>query len=445
MVQLKIGVIGTGYVGLVTGTCLAEIGHRVVCNDVNEDKIAGLERGQLPIYEPGLEPLVIDNADAGRLSFTTDIERTVAGADVVFIAVGTPPDEDGSADRRYVLEAAEGIGRVMTGPLVVAVKSTVPVGTCDRVRARIAAALRARGAEIEFDVVSNPEFLKEGKAVEDFMYPDRVVVGTATARARDVMGRVYAPLLGADADNLIFMTVRSSEMTKYAANVMLATRISLMNEFARICEGVGADVVDVSRGIGSDQRIGPKFLRAGIGYGGSCFPKDVQALARLAIEAGSSAEILEAVERVNRNQKMLLANRIIARFGNDLSGKRIAVWGLAFKPDTDDIREAPARTIIKRLLECGATVVAYDPIARENFERAFADQPNLHFTDDMYAACEGADALALVTEWRDFAGSDLERLGGLLREPVLFDGRNVFEPTKARGLGLEYHCIGRAA
>jgi UDPglucose 6-dehydrogenase len=441
---MRVGVIGTGYVGLVTGTCLAETGHDVVCMDVAQAKIEALLRGEMPIYEPGLEEMVRRNVRDERLQFTTDIGTTVAGAEVVFIAVGTPPDEDGSADRRYVLAAAEAIGRVATETLVVAVKSTVPVGTCDMVRDRIAEVLEQRGVDLAFAVVSNPEFLKEGKAIEDFMRPDRIVIGAPDEGSAAVMDRLYASFVR-NGHPVISMSVRSSELTKYTANVMLATRISLMNEIAQICDRVGADIMDVRRGVGTDGRIGMSFLYAGVGYGGSCFPKDVQALSRVALEAGVNSDILAAVENVNRHQKMLLANRVIAAFSGNVRGKRVAVWGIAFKPDTDDIREAPALTIIKRLTEAGATVVAYDPEATANAEKMLAGNARVSFAENPYAAAEGADALLLVTEWRVFRGIDLARVARSMKRLLLFDGRNQYEPAEVRELGFEYHCIGRGA
>jgi UDPglucose 6-dehydrogenase len=398
----------------------------------------------MPIYEPGLEELVRRNYRDGRLHFSTDMAEVVPGAEIVFIAVGTPPGEDGSADRSYVLSAARAIGEVMDGPLIVVVKSTVPVGTCDMVQRSIDKVLTRRGVAFKAEVVSNPEFLKEGKAISDFMRPDRIVVGVRSAWAREAMERLYTPFVQ-NGHPLLMMDVRSSEMTKYAANVMLATRISLMNEFARICDAVGADIMNVRKGIGTDARIGMRFLYAGVGYGGSCFPKDVKALAGLAIECGMPAEILEAVERVNRSQKMLLANRIISFFDGDVRGKHFAIWGLAFKPETDDIREAPALTIIKRLTDAGATVSAYDPEAIENVREVLKGNPNVAFASSPYEAAEGADALALVTEWGVFRSLDLRRVKALMRNPVLFDGRNQYDPAELREQGFVYHGIGRAS
>ena len=441
---MRIAVIGTGYVGLVSGTCLADLGHDVVCHDIAEAKIEMLRRGEMPIYEPGLEALVLRNQDSGRLGFTTDIEEVVHGAEVCFIAVGTPPGEDGSADRSYVLAAAEAIGQAMDGPLIVVVKSTVPVGTCDMVQRQIEEALAARGAHHPIEVISNPEFLKEGKAIEDFMSPDRIVVGVRSAWGRRVVEQMYAPFVQCGRP-LLIMDVRSSEMTKYAANVMLATRISLMNEIARICDAAGADITSVRQGIGSDRRIGMHFLHAGIGYGGSCFPKDVKALAGLAIESGCATSILDAVEQVNRGQKMLLANRIIEFFGGDVRGKRIALWGIAFKPETDDIREAPALTIIKRLTDAGAHVCAYDPEAQENAAQRLKNNRRVSFASSPLEAARGADALALVTEWSVFREADLQQVREQMRQPVLFDGRNLYQPEAVRELGFVYRSIGRTA
>ncbi len=441
--RMRVGVIGTGYVGLTTGTCLAEMGNDVVCHDVDGAKIGRLNAGEVPIYEPGLTELIGRNRHDQRLSFTTELTQAVHDTDICFIAVGTPPDEDGSADRRYVLEAAEAIARTMRGPLVVAVKSTVPVGTCDRVRQRIADVLGERGVNHAFDVVSNPEFLKEGHAVQDFMRPDRIVVGTMSEHGAAAMRSLYANFVR-NGHPLLLMDVRSAEMTKYVANVMLATRISLMNEMAQICERVGADVMHVRRGIGSDKRIGMDFLYAGVGYGGSCFPKDVKALSRLAIECDCPADILEAVERVNRYQKIVLANRLVARFGGDLRGRRFAMWGLAFKAKTDDMREAPALTIIKRLVEAGADICAYDPEAMDNARRLFGEGGAVTLADSAYAALNDADALVLATEWAQFRRPDFTRIKQLLKAPIIFDGRNQYEPEEMEALGFEYHCIGRA-
>ncbi len=441
---MKVTIIGTGYVGLVTGTCLAEMGNTVTCVDIDENKIACLNRGEMPIYEPGLEELVTRNAESGRLTFTTSLEEALPDSQVCFIAVGTPPDEDGSADRRYVLGAAKQIAELATQELVVAVKSTVPVGTCDRVKDVLDNGLKARGVDFNIHVVSNPEFLKEGMAVQDFMRPDRIVLGFSHENASQIMCKLYSGFTR-NGHPILLMSIRSSEMTKYAANAMLATRISFMNELARLCDAIGADVMDIRRGIGTDSRIGMPFLYAGIGYGGSCFPKDVKALAQVALEANCTANILEAVEQVNKHQKMFLANRIIQYFGGDLKGKRIALWGLAFKPNTDDIRESPALTIAKRLTEAGATICAFDPVAQENAKKAVAHNPKISFATGMYEAAEGADAVILATEWRQFRNPDLKRLKENMKGNVFFDGRNQFEPGEMEIAGIEYHGVGRGA
>ncbi|HZZ86360.1 MAG TPA: UDP-glucose/GDP-mannose dehydrogenase family protein [Anaeromyxobacteraceae bacterium] len=433
---MKIAVIGTGYVGLVTGTCFAESGHQVVCVDKDPRKIEILESGGLPIYEPGLDELVKRNARDGRLRFTTRIADAVPGAAVVFIAVGTPPGEDGSADLSYVLAAAEEIGRALTGYAVVVNKSTVPVGSADKVAKVIAAVTKH-----PFDVASNPEFLKEGAAVEDFMKPDRVVVGTSSERARAVMGELYAPFVRVE-QPVLFMDTRSSELTKYAANAMLATRISFMNDVAALCERLGADVDAVRRGMGSDRRIGFPFLFPGVGYGGSCFPKDVRALLSMGRGVGLDFDLLRAVERVNEKQKHLLLEKAQKHFGA-LAGKQFAVWGLAFKPRTDDMREAPSITLIEGLTGAGATVRAHDPVAAETARQAIG--PHVALADDAYAAAEGADALFLVTEWSEFRMPDLERLKRIMRQPVLFDGRNVWDAARVRAAGFTYYGVGRGA
>ena len=439
---MRITVIGTGYVGLVTGTCLADMGNEVTCQDIDAAKIDKLSRGETPIYEPGLAELVVRNHKAGRLRFTTRLEDALAHAEICFIAVGTPPDEDGSADRRHVFSVAKAIADYQERSLTVVVKSTVPVGTCDQVKDVMRQRLAERGAPFEIEVVSNPEFLKEGKAIEDFMRPDRIVVGVASAAAGEEMKRLYEPFVQ-NGHPLLIMDVHSSEMTKYAANVMLATRISLMNELALVCERVGADIVEVRRGIGTDKRIGTSFLYAGAGFGGSCFPKDVKALSRMAVEADCPADILDAVDRVNRYQKMLLANRILKHFGGNAQGKRVGIWGLAFKPMTDDIREAPALVIIKRLVEAGATVRAYDPEAMPNARALLAGTPHFELVDNPYDAAEGAHALALVTEWGVFRSLDFVRVKDLMAAPILFDGRNQYPRHTMRDLGFTYHCIGR--
>ncbi|MCA7951263.1 UDP-glucose/GDP-mannose dehydrogenase family protein [Burkholderia seminalis] len=455
---MKITIIGTGYVGLVTGACLAEIGHDVFCLDVDPRKIDILNNGGMPIHEPGLLDIIARNRAAGRLRFSTDIEASVAHGEIQFIAVGTPPDEDGSADLQYVLEAARNIGRYMTGFKVIVDKSTVPVGTAQRVRGVVDEALAARGlagsVAHRFSVVSNPEFLKEGAAVEDFMRPDRIIIGvdddeTGTI-AREKMKKLYAPF-NRNHERTIYMDVRSAEFAKYAANAMLATRISFMNEMSNLADKVGADIEAVRRGIGSDPRIGYHFLYAGVGYGGSCFPKDVQALIRTAGENGQPLRILEAVEAANHAQKDVLIGKIEQRFGADLTGREFAVWGLAFKPNTDDMREAPSRRLIAALLERGATVRAYDPVAIDEARRVFeldfghdADAlARLHLVDTQDIAVTGADALVIVTEWKEFRSPDFMRLKAELKAPVIFDGRNLYEPDAMAELGIDYYAIGR--
>ncbi|MDN7492565.1 MULTISPECIES: UDP-glucose dehydrogenase family protein [Burkholderia] len=455
---MKITIIGTGYVGLVTGACLAEIGHDVFCLDVDQRKIDILNNGGMPIHEPGLLDIIARNRAAGRLRFSTDIEASVAHGEIQFIAVGTPPDEDGSADLQYVLEAARNIGRHMTGFKVIVDKSTVPVGTAQRVRGVVDEALAARGlagsVAHRFSVVSNPEFLKEGAAVEDFMRPDRIIIGvdddeTGTI-AREKMKKLYAPF-NRNHERTIYMDVRSAEFAKYAANAMLATRISFMNEMSNLADKVGADIEAVRRGIGSDPRIGYHFLYAGVGYGGSCFPKDVQALIRTAGENGQPLRILEAVEAANYAQKDVLISKIEQRFGADLTGREFAVWGLAFKPNTDDMREAPSRRLIAALLERGATVRAYDPVAVDEARRVFAldfgTDPDalarLHLVETQDIAVTGADALVIVTEWKEFRSPDFTRLKAELKAPVIFDGRNLYEPDAMAELGIDYYAIGR--
>jgi UDPglucose 6-dehydrogenase len=434
--------IGSGYVGLVSGACFAEVGNDVVCFDVDARKVAMLDAGEVPIHEPGLPALVERNRAAGRLRFTTDAAASVAHGRVQFIAVGTPPDEDGSADLQHVVAAARAIGRHMTEPRLVVDKSTVPVGTADAVRAAIAAELATRGASIPFAVVSNPEFLKEGAAVEDFMRPDRVVIGSDDAEATRTMRALYAPFQR-NHERLIVMDVRSAELTKYAANAMLATRISFMNEIANLAERLGADVEQVRRGIGSDPRIGFHFLYPGAGYGGSCFPKDVKAVIRTAADAGLPLHVLAAVERVNEAQKQVLVGKIVGRFGERLDARTFALWGLAFKPNTDDMREAPSRVIVAGLLARGASVRAYDPAAMPAARAAFGDEPRIAYADSPLAAAAGADALAIVTEWKEFRSPDFEALRARLKTPVIFDGRNLYEPDDVRRLGFEYYPIGR--
>lgn len=439
---MKVSVIGSGYVGLVTGACLAEVGNQVLCLDVDPAKIALLQGGGVPIYEPGLEDMIRRNAAAGRLSFTTDVAAAARFGEIQFIAVGTPPDEDGSADLQYVLAAARGIARHIERPTVVVDKSTVPVGTADRVRDAMAATLAERGADIAFSVVSNPEFLKEGAAIDDFMRPDRIVVGVDDAHVAELMRRLYLPFQR-NHERLIVMDVRSAELTKYAANAMLATRISFMNELANLAEALGADIEKVRQGIGSDPRIGYHFLYPGCGYGGSCFPKDVKALARTADEHGLPLRVISAVEAANDAQKRRLADKIIARFGADLTGRCFALWGLAFKPNTDDMREAPSLTLIDALLARGATLAAYDPVARDEAARVLAGRPGIRFADSMQSALDGADALAIVTEWKEFRSPDFADLKARLRTPAIFDGRNMYDPASVREAGLEYHAIGR--
>ena len=443
---MRVSIFGTGYVGLVTGACLAEVGHDVVCVDVDAAKIEGLRNGQVPIYEPGLEPMVRASHAAGRLHFTTDAAAAIAHGEIVFIAVGTPPDEDGSADLQYVLAVARTIGRHIDRPLVVVDKSTVPVGTADRVRGAIAAELEARGVEVAFDVVSNPEFLKEGDAVADCMRPDRIVIGADNPAAVARMRRLYAAF-SRNHDRFVVMDVRSAELTKYAANAMLATKISFMNEIANIAERVGADIEAVRQGIGSDPRIGRHFIYAGAGYGGSCFPKDVQALARTARQNGYAAELLEAVESVNFRQKGRLFELVQQHYdrGEDegVRGKVFAVWGLAFKPNTDDMREASSRRLLQQLWDAGARVRAYDPEAMEEARRIFGERDDLALCISAGEALEGADALVVVTEWKQFRSPDFAMLKNAVRDQVVFDGRNLYEPAEVESAGLAYYGIGR--
>ena len=440
---MRVSIFGTGYVGLVTGTCLAEVGHDVVCVDVDVDKVERLERGIVPIYEPGLEPLVRANHAAGRLRFTTDAALAVAHGEVVFIAVGTPPDEDGSADLQYVLAVADTIGRHLQRPTVLVDKSTVPVGTADLVRETVAATLARRGADIAFDVVSNPEFLKEGAAVDDFMRPDRIVLGVDSAAAAEVLKRLYAPF-NRNHDRFVVMDVRSAELTKYAANAMLATKISFMNEIASIAEKVGADVEMVRKGIGSDPRIGWHFIYPGAGYGGSCFPKDVQALARTAQQHGLAPLLLDAVEAVNERQKGHLHELVLRHYGaGGIAGKTFAVWGLAFKPDTDDMRAASSRRLLAQLWESGARVRAYDPEATDEARRLFGERDDLVLCESAGEALDGADALVVVTEWKQFRGADFDTLRAQLADRVLFDGRNLYQPAAVEEAGIAYYGIGR--
>lgn len=432
--------IGTGYVGLVTGACLADAGNTVLCLDLDESKIKVLNEGGIPIHEPGLLELVRKNVAAGRLSFTTNVEASVAHGLVQFIAVGTPPDEDGSADLQHVVAAARSIGRLMTSEKIIVDKSTVPVGTADKVRDAIADELKKRGAAIDFHVVSNPEFLKEGAAVEDFQRPDRIVVGLDSARAEEVMRQIYAPFQRQH-DKLMVMDVRSAELTKYAANAMLATRISFMNELANVAESLGADIESVRRGIGSDSRIGYGFLYSGAGYGGSCFPKDVKALIRTAARFGHDLKVLNAVENANALQKLVLVRKVCKAFGESLKGMRFAIWGLAFKPNTDDMREAPSRVIIKELVDRGASICAYDPVAMEQAKQVIEDP--VDYASGPMQALQGADALLIVTEWKEFRSPDFEEMARLLKTKRVFDGRNMYEPGVVRAAGLVYEGIGR--
>ncbi len=439
---MKITVVGTGYVGLVSGTCLAEVGNDVLCLDVDPEKIRILEEGGIPIYEPGLQEMVRRNVAAGRLNFTTSVEKAVDHGTIQFIAVGTPPDEDGSADMKYVLAAARNIGRLMTDYKVVVDKSTVPVGTADLVRATVAEELQKRGTEVPFSVVSNPEFLKEGAAVDDFMRPDRIVVGAEDEQAILLMKALYAPFQR-NHERLIVTDVKSAELTKYAANAMLATRISFMNELANLAEKLGADIEMVRQGIGSDPRIGYHFLYPGCGYGGSCFPKDVKALIKTAADkADIDLKVLTAVEEANDLQKHVLTGKIKAHFG-DLKGKHFALWGLAFKPNTDDMRDAPSRTLIADLLGAGATITAYDPVAIHEAQRIFGDKDGLRYGDSPIACLEGADALVIVTEWKEFRSPDFDAIKAKLKTPVIFDGRNLYDPKFVRAMGLTYLPIGR--
>lgn len=438
----KVTIFGTGYVGLVTGACLAEMGNQVVCVDIDAGKVERLKRGEMPIYEPGLEPIVRRNHDSGQLNFTTEAAPAIAHGQVVFIAVGTPPDEDGSADLKYVLAVARTIGQHLDRYTVVVNKSTVPVGTAARVREVITAELTARRASIEFDVVSNPEFLKEGNAVEDCLRPDRIVIGSSSARAVDLLRKLYAPF-NRNHERTVVMDERSAELTKYAANAMLATKISFMNEIANIAERVGADVELVRQGIGSDPRIGYHFIYPGVGYGGSCFPKDVQALERTAREAGYEARLLGAVEAVNRDQKNKLYELIARHFGGDLRGRTVALWGLAFKPNTDDMREAPSRRLMEALWTAGATVRAFDPEARGETRRIYGERADLVLCSNPYEALEGADVLAIVTEWKAFRSPDFSRISATLTESAIFDGRNLYDPIAAEEAGLTYYGIAR--
>ncbi|ABM18794.1 UDP-glucose dehydrogenase family protein [Marinobacter nauticus] len=439
---MKITIFGTGYVGLVTGACLADVGHHVLCMDVDQGKIEKLKNGQIPIYEPGLDNIVKHTVEAGRLAFTTDTEEAVKHGTLQFIAVGTPPDEDGSADLQYVLAVAKSIGQHMEDYKVVVDKSTVPVGTGDKVKAAVRAQLDKRGLELDFDVVSNPEFLKEGAAINDFMKPDRIVVGTESEKAADLLREVYYPF-NRNHDRMIFMDIRSAELTKYAANAMLATKISFMNEVANLAERLGADIEEVRRGIGSDPRIGYHFIYPGCGYGGSCFPKDVQALARTARDCDYESKLLNAVEAVNYAQKHVLFDKVSHYFQGDLKGKTVALWGLAFKPNTDDMREASSRTLMEDLWKAGAKVQAFDPEAMEETQRIYGDHEGLTLCGTKEQALKGADVLVICTEWKEFRSPDFDVIASTLSEPVVFDGRNLYEPEMLDRHGLIYYAIGR--
>jgi UDPglucose 6-dehydrogenase len=439
---MRVSIIGTGYVGLVSGACLAQVGHQVLCMDIQAQRVAQLREGVSPIYEPGLEDLLVENTEQGRLTFTTSMEEAVAHAEVLLIAVGTPPDEDGSADLSHVLGVASEIGRNLEDHLLVVVKSTVPVGTCARVREAIQRELDARGLELSFSVASNPEFLAEGVAIKDFMTPDRIVAGVEDEASESVLRELYAPF-NRNHEKLMCMDIRSSELTKYAANAMLATKISFMNELSNVAERVGADIERVRLGIGSDPRIGYSFIYAGAGYGGSCFPKDIRALARTAEDFGYETQILKAVEAVNDQQKTKLFEKLDAHFGGDLRGKKIAIWGLSFKPNTNDLRDAPSRTLIEALLAEEARVSAHDPKALDEAEMLYEDEDGIAFFEDPYDAAEGADALVLVTEWRQYWAPDFAALGVLMAEKVILDGRNIWVPEVVRKRGFTYYSIGR--
>jgi UDPglucose 6-dehydrogenase len=448
---MNVTIVGTGYVGLVTGACLADMGNRVLCLDVDAGKVTALNAGRVPIYEPGLEAIVRRNHAAGRLDFSTDVTRAVAHGVLQLIAVGTPPGEDGSADLQHVLDAARAIGRHMQGYRVVVNKSTVPVGTADRVRDEIQRELKRRGKKFAFSVVSNPEFLKEGAAVADFMRPDRIIIGSEDARATALLRELYAPFQR-NHERVMLMGVRSAELAKYAANAMLATRISFMNELANLAEALGADIEEVRKGLGSDPRIGTHFLYPGAGFGGSCFPKDVKALQRIAEQAGRRLRVVAAVEQANEAQKHLLGDKIKARFGRRLrrkrialEGKRIALWGLAFKPNTDDMREAPSLTLIDDLLKAGARVRAYDPVAGDQARRILSGKRNVEICRSAKAALKDCDALAIVTEWAEFRAPDFAALKKTLKTPAIFDGRNLYDPAMMRALGFEYFAVGRKA
>ena len=436
---MKIAIVGSGYVGLVTGTCFSEVGIDVVCVDIDRKKIENLQNGIIPIFEPGLEEMLTRNVKKGRLSFTTDLKEALVGAEVLFIAVGTPPDGDGGADLKYVLSVARECGKYINDYLLIVTKSTVPVGTARKVRDAVQEELSKRGATVEFDVASNPEFLKEGAAIDDFLKPDRIVIGMESLRAEELMKSLYKPFT-LNGHPIIFMDITSAEMTKYAANSMLATKISFMNDIANLCEIVGADINMVRKGIGSDSRIGNKFIYPGIGYGGSCFPKDVQALVKTAHQFHYELRVLKAVEAVNKDQKLVLYNKMLRYFNSNIKGKTIAVWGLSFKPQTDDMREAPSLVIIKNLLESGANVKAYDPIAMEEAKHHFGD--TITYANDSYEALIGADCLAMVTEWPEFRFPNFKVMKELMKSPVIFDGRNIYDRAEVKRNGFEYLCIG---
>jgi len=436
---MKIAVIGTGYVGLVTGACFSEVSVNVICVDIDQKKIDNLNKGIIPIYEPGLEEIVLRNSTKNKLKFSTSLQESIKDVDVVFIAVGTPPDEDGSADLKYVLSVASDIGKYIQKQIVVVNKSTVPVGTAEKVKQAIQKELTLRGQTIEFYVASNPEFLKEGSAIDDFMKPDRIVIGTDNVDAENIMRKLYKPFL-LNGHPIIFMDIPSAEMTKYAANAMLATKISFMNDVANLCEIMGADVNMVRRGIGSDARIGSKFIYPGVGYGGSCFPKDVKALIKTAKDNHYNMRILNAVEEVNDFQKSVLFNKVNTHFNNQLKGKTFAIWGLAFKPKTDDMREAPSLVIIENLLKAGANVVAYDPVAVHEAKRILGD--TISYSDEMYDTLTKADALLIITEWPEFRSPDFDEISKRLNKKVIFDGRNIFDFNEMKNMGYNYYCIG---
>jgi UDPglucose 6-dehydrogenase len=436
---MKIAIVGSGYVGLVTGTCFSEVGIDVVCVDIDQKKIENLKNGIIPIFEPGLEEMLTRNVKKGRLSFTTNLKEAITDAEVMFIAVGTPPDEDGSADLKYVLAVARECGKHMNDYLLIVTKSTVPVGTASKVKAAVQDELSKRGVSIDFDVASNPEFLKEGAAIDDFLKPDRIVIGLDSTRAEEVMKSLYKPFT-LNGHPIIFMDITSAELTKYAANSMLATKISFMNDIANLCEVVGADINMVRKGIGSDSRIGNKFIYPGIGYGGSCFPKDVQALVKTAGEFKYDLRVLKAVEAVNKDQKLVLYNKIISYFKGDIKGKTVAVWGLSFKPQTDDMREAPSVVIIKKLLEAGAKVKAYDPVAMAEAKHDFGD--TITYCEDQYETLIDADCLAMITEWPEFRFPNFKIVKKLLNSPVIFDGRNIYDRVEMKRNGFDYFCIG---